>query len=267
MDMGSVDAGGMRRKLSKRKLDAIEKAFFDKRTDKIESTKTTEEYLTVGLTTIFGKYRDLRIDESSKNDVAFLSFLNDLIQKQMLTAKYRINYRWRYRIKDWQYGDVFPLDQASDRGYLNEHWKTLSETMAPSTLFEEAKERLYEKHDPDAYAYFYRYKGRLYSVEFPTCTNRPTGSWACVRVSELGKRLEDGRIWMSFDEWPKDLRVKLEEIPRSGLISNETRFGTGIEVPESDVEGHRAFFERLLRGSPIYREGEYIYYDLKVWLQ
>lgn len=266
MDLGSFDSGGLRRKLSKSELEALEKAFFDKRTFKIESSKT-DEHFKVGLTTVFGKFRDLRVDESSKKDIAFFSLLDDLIQKQVMGASYRINYMWRYRIKDWQFGDVFPLDEAIDKGYLRKHWKTLSETMAPAMLFEEAKERLYEKHDPDSYAYFYRYKGSLYSIEFPTCTDRPTGSWACVRLAELGKPLEDGRVFMSFDEWPKDLRLKLEEIPRDGLINNENRFGKGVEVPTLDIEKHREFFDRLLRGGPAFCEGEYIYYGLKVWFQ
>jgi hypothetical protein len=266
LDLGSFDSGGLRRKLSKSELKALEKAFFDNRTDKIESSKTAE-YFKVGLTTVFGKFRDLRVDESSKEDVAFFSLLDDLIQKQVLGASYRINYRWRYRIKDWQFGGAFPLDEAIDKSYLSKHWKTLSDTMAPTDLFEEARERLYEKPNPDFYQYFYRYKNRLYSVEFPTCTNRPTGSWACVRLAELGKPLDDGRVWMSFDEWPKDLRLKLEEIPRGGLINNESRFGKGVEVPTFDIEKHREFFDRLLRGGPAFREGEYIYYGLKVWFQ
>ena len=261
-DLASYDAGWIRRSLSQDELAAIERAFFASQADKIETSKTNE-YFKLQLSTVFGRYRNLLIDESSKESNKFISLLDNLIKKQVRDATYRINYMWRYSIKDWQFGDILPLDEAVDTHpkYLMQHWKRLSETKASTEFFEEAKDR---------YGYgmnltFYRYKGRLYSFEFPICTDRPTGSWACFRLNEVGKPLADGRVWMNFEEWPKDLRIKLEDIPRDGLIDNSNRFGKGLDVPKSDLEKHSEFFVRFLHERPSYREGDYIYYGLKVW--
>lgn len=264
IDLGSFDAGGLRRRLAKSELDAVEKAFFAKGTDKIESTKRTGDYLTVGLITIFGKYRDLRVDESSKKEVPFFSFLDDLIEKQMRTAIYRINYMWRYQIKDWKYGDTLPLDQAIDRKYRFDHWDALAKVKVPSELWNEARERY-----GNVIPYYYRYKGGLYSIQFGTCTDGSTGTFACYLAAGGGKPVADGRIWGVFEEWPKELQTKLKNIPPNGAMVNangySNGFGKGLQIPRSDIERHSDFFKRLLNGGASYREGEYIYAGLKVW--
>ena len=81
-----------------------------------------------------------------------------------------------------------------------------------------------------------------------------------------GKPVEDGRIWGIVEEWPKDLQLRLEDIPMDGLINNESLSGKkGLDVPTSDVEKHREFFKRLFYGGASYREGEYIYSGLQIW--
>jgi hypothetical protein len=61
--------------------------------------------------------------------------------------------------------------------------------------------------------------------------------------------IDEGRIWGNFEEWPKDLQIKLEDIPRDGLINSSSVFGKkGLDVPRPDVEKHREFFERFLYG-------------------
>jgi hypothetical protein len=262
VDIGTIGAGGLRRQLSEDDLKTLEEAFFADGTDKIESSKS-EEYFKLGLTTVFGKYRSFVVDQATKKDIAFTSLLDDLIQKQIRTAIYTINYRWRFLIKDWKYGDTLPLDKAVDSKYRFEHWNALSKIKLPTELWAEARERYDEVN-----LHWYRYKGGLYTIQFGTCTDGSTGTWACYLAAGGGKPADDGSVWGIFDEWPKDLQLKLADIPRDGLINSSSQSGKGLDVPRSDTEKHREFFGHLFIGGTdgaSYREGEYIYSGLKVW--
>jgi len=263
VDIVTIGAGGLRRQLSENELKTLEKAFFADGTDNVVSSKS-EGYFKLGLTTVFGKYRSFVVDQAAKRDIAFTSVLDDLIEKQMRTAIYRINYRWRLLIKDWKYGDTLPLDEAVDRRYRFVHWNALSQIKVPSELWDEARERYGEVN-----LHVYRYKGGFYTIQFGTCTDGSTGTWACYLAAGGGKPVEDGRVWGIYEEWPKDLQMKLEDIPKDGLISSSSLFGKGLDIPRSDVEKHREFFKALFNsgtGGASYREGEYIYSGLKVWI-
>jgi len=263
LDIATNYSGGLRRQLSEDDLKALEKAFFAGGTDKVESSKS-DEWFKLGLTSIFGRYRNFAIDQAAKKEIAFTSFLDDLIQKQMSTAIYRINCRWRFLIKDWKYGDMLPLDEAVDRRYRGVHRETLSKINVPSELWDEARERSGEVN-----LYFYRYKGGLYTIQFGTCTDGSTGTFACFLAAGGGKPVEDGRVWGIFEEWPNDLQIKLADIPAEGAMINSNGysngFGKGVEIPKSDVQKHSEFFKRFFNGGASYREGEYIYSGLQVW--
>lgn len=260
IDLISYEAGEITRWLSAKELAKLEKAYFESQTDKILSS-TTDEYFKRSLSTVFGSYRHLQIDESSKDTNMFLSLLDELIEKYVRNATYRINYRWVFRIKDWQFGDILPLDEAAAEPpkYLLANWKRLSETKAPPRFFEEAK----QKYGFVAKNY-YRYKGKLYYFEFGTYTDRPTGSWACFQANEAGTR-DLGKFTPGFEEWPSDLSIKLRKIPQTTLIGDHELFGKGLEIPGSDFLRNRDFYSRFLRERGEYREGEYVYSGLKVW--
>lgn len=257
-------AGGIRRKLSASELRRIEKAFFDSGSDQL-STSTSSDYFKYSLTTIFGKNRNVQIDYSSRTAKPFVQVLDGLIAMQLRKADYRITYRWRFEIKDWQYGDTLPLDQAADSGYdyIRRNRDRLSKLLVPKQFYEENK----NANGSTVSRFVYRFKGKLYHFSFASCTDRPTGSWGCYFAHRLGKIDTKGIVIGDHDEWPSDLKTKLHDIPSDALLTSDHYLGKAMPIEQEDVAKHREFYKGLLGATAEFREGNFIYAHVRVWMR
>ncbi len=187
----------------------------------------------------------------------FFNYLNSLINDFLDQAQYRIYVNRRTPIKNWQYGEVLPLDQIdqTDLGgtlvYSRDNKERLSKLRPPQSFFEEAVYRS-GKFTP----FFYRYKNEIYGFQFAQCTDRPTGTWACFQAWKLKRGGVNESPQPNCIEWSEKLPIKLGEIPSEG---------TDISV--ADKVQNIKFYRLFLGGSNIKcLEDNYIY-DLRITYQ
>lgn len=255
-------SGGTSARLSLGELRQLENAFVESRSDRIGAAKAN--VFDASLLTVFGKLRTVWLDPVTNGPNSFFGSLQKIIERLLDRAEYRITYRWRFKITDWQYGNVFPLDEAAKPGYefIVKNRDRLSLLRPPEHFYEDAKER-----QGEVAKFFYRFKGKLYGFSFATCTDRATGSWGCFFANEVGKRDGTGKLFAAFDEWPEKLGVSLDQIPEEGRISSHQRLGNGVAIPSSDFALHRKFYSQFLRSNGSFREGDFVYVDVTIWFK
>ena len=234
--------------LSEAELKALKRDYFAGQIDQIPSDPSINDG--PGLFLFIDRNQKLDVKNPSVRLRTFLARLDSMIEGYIRDSTYRIRYIKRVAIKDWQYGDILPLDLAGGgdgRSYLDQNMERLSRIKAPPAFFKEAED--YDRGEGN----FYLYKGKLYWFTFPQCTIAPTGSWACVRVAELpyGKLRDD--VW-GYTQWPSHLGLKLSAVPEQGL-----------DIPKEEYDKHREFYNSLLLGSRFrYREGDYLFLGVQV---
>jgi hypothetical protein len=235
--------------LTEAKLNRLKSAYFAGQINHISSDTSITEY-GPGLFLLIDRNQRLDVKNPSARLQGFLARLDSMIESYIQSATYRIRYIKRVAIKDWVYAEILPLDLAGGENgdvYLNQNIERLSRIKASPAFFKEAED--YDRGEGN----FYRYKGKLYSFTFGACTDKPTGSWSCVRVAELPYgRLRDN--YWGYTEWPNHLGVRLSAVPQQGL-----------DIPKTEYYKHREFYTSLLWGSRFrYREGDCLFLGVQV---
>lgn len=235
--------------LTKAELNGLKSEYFVQQINRIPSDAGISEY-GPGIFLSVDHYQKLDINNPPAKFETFLARLNSMIESYVQSATYRIKYIRRADIKDWQYGDILPLDLAADengRAWLNQNLEKLSRIKPSPAFFKEAED--YDKGRGD----FYHYKGKIYSFTFPICTDRPTGSWACFRAAELPYGKLRDNYW-GYKVWPSDFGVRLSAVPNEGL-----------DISKDEYYKHKVFYTSLLLGSRFtYREGDYLFQGVQV---
>jgi len=260
MILNSSRGNGMRRHLSPTHLAAFER-LYRKDVNSKTNYEAGDDYLKPRISLNFRRYQYFLIENNSDALGQLIAELNKLIDESVRNATYSIHYRWRFHVKDWQFGEVLPLDLVAgkDRSYLDQNWERLSKTMAPKAFFEEAKESS-DEMNPN----LYRYKDKIYKFEFATCTNRPTGSFACFRAWPTMKDKPSGEFTWVYKDWPADLEAKLRNIPLNVKNEDPSFNNNGLTIGKNDFELHREFYLSLVRQRGWYKEGDYVFADVIV---
>ncbi len=239
----------IRRRLSAKELKSIIEEYLTKRINKTPSDRQAD-YFGGRFLAVLSGYQSLNVENPSRNLKNFLARLDTLISNQFKNATYIIHYLWRYQIKDWQFGDIFPLDEAvADIGaFLEENRQVLSLIKPPPDFLNEAKE-----YSGKINLNFYRYKNQLYGFEFPICTIEITDNWTCFRAWNV-----------RHADWSENLQIKLRDIPPNSLPKDNLS-AKGLDIPKAELEQNREFYTSFLLGSNLlYKEGDYVYEGLRV---
>lgn len=241
-------------RLSRSELNGLTRAYKSTGFD-----QSPDNFLTglfgIGIVSAISEYRFISTEHPSRRVEEFIKRLDALTDRYLRQATYHISHPRRTPIKDWQYGNLFPLDQydlnAPDKTGINllNNVARLSQIKPPPEFFEEA---IYRSGKFDSF--FYRYKNEIYVFEFATCTIHPTGTWACSQTWKLRRGDTIDYPNSNYDIWPGNLAIKPEDIPTEGM-----------DIPSAEFFKHREFYSAFLSGQRIgYQNGDYIYNGLQV---
>lgn len=232
--------------LSNRELKRLLSEFTAAGINRLPSETNLKDFSPALISSV-GRCQQLNITNPSPNLKRFLSRLDSLIERYINSATYRISYYRRFVIKDWPYESILPLDEITDTfgdAYRYKHRDRLSRIKPPASLIEETSETCKD------YCVLYRYKNKVYGVNLlASCSDGTAGTWACFRVVQLSFGKIDNTTNWGYVDWPSELGLRLEDVPKAGL-----------DIPAGEYRKHREFYTRLLYGSRfMYKDGNYIY--------
>lgn len=246
-DLPGNDMGN--KHLTAAKLNRLKTLYFAGQINHTPSDPSINEY-GPGLFLFIDRNQKLDVKNPSARLQTFLARLDSLIESYVQSSTYRIRYIKRVAIKDWQYADILPLDLAAGENgdvYREQNLERLSRIKPSPAFFKEAED--YDRGRGD----FYRYKDKIYSFTFGSCTYIPTGSWACFRATELPYGKLKDNYW-GYTEWPSHLGIRLSAVPQQGL-----------DIPKREYYKNREFYSSLLLGSRFrYREGDNLLLGVQV---
>ena len=233
------------KQLSKSELNNLIKEYESTSLDKNSPDLSVNQFGS-GLVTAISKYQTINVGKPPINAQRFLQQLEALINNYLQKAIYHISYLGRSQIKDWEYGDILPLDQAANLNgsFWSLNGERLSKLRPPPAFFKEANYQY-----GTSKSIVYRYENEIYNFQFGQCTTYPTGTWGCSQTWKLVRAKVRDYQNITYDQWSNNSQLRLNQIPKEGL-----------DIPATEFFRHREFYTSLFGGSNVlYQEGNYLY--------